>query len=542
VTRAATREHRGAASVAAVRAFTRQRRGRRWLDWYVTGFGAGIAAIYLGNFLARPLSRLTAHPPGGLPHGQAEAGLALVIAAGAGTIAAAQALGPLTLSPADASWLLLSPLRRRALLRRPVLVVAAVAALAGALLGILALAMAGPYITARPHGQLGQWLGLAALTGAGLTLAAVLTATAAQPTQRPRRSIRFTCACVAGAAVIGAVAGEHWTALPDAVAAGLAGLTLAMAAWLALAGLVAAVAAALATWRALAGFPAGVLRADSARAGTTRLAVAFLNIPLLTWIAEDAHWRGRALRSRPWPAFLRRSPAMALAWADWRRLARRPGIAVALAAAAVGPALAAGAVTGQARGLATAAVLLAGAIAAGTPGTAALRRDANDPALRRMLGVGSRAALAARAVLPALLAGGWMTLALALLVSAGALRGWQWPLLGALSGPGLAAAALRIARTSPIDAAVRGPDTALGSAPPWLVTRALSVLLGLAGGYPALVAARAVIARGAQFAHASAGALAGQAAVSAVVLGGYLLVAGRPASSGQASAARPGLD
>jgi hypothetical protein len=541
VTRTATPPAPAAASVAAVRAFARQRRGRRWLDWYVTGFGAGIAAIYLGNFLAGPLSRLTAHPPGSLPPGQAEAGLALVIAAGAGMLVLAQALGPLTLSPAVASWLLLSPLNRRALLRRPLLAMAVLAALAGALLGVLALAMAGPYITALTRAQLGQWLGLAAVTGAGLALAAVLTATAAQPAQRARRSIRVACACVAGAAVIGAVAGEHWAAVPDAVTAGLAGLTLTTARWLALAGVATAAAAALAAWPALARFPAGVLRADSARAGTTRLAVAFLNISLLTWIAEDAHWRVRALRSRPWPAFLQSRPALALAWADWRRLARRPGIVLAVAAAAVGPALAAGATTGQARGLTTAAVLLAGAVAASTPGTAALRRDANDPALRRLLGVGSRAALASRTVLPALLAGGWMSLALALLVSAGLLHGWQWPLLGLLSGPGLAAAALRIARTAPIDPAAGGADTALGSPPPWLVTLALSLLLGLAGGYPALAAVltaiRASAAHGVQPAVAGGGFLAAQVTLSAVVLGGYLLAAGGQAAPG--AAARP---
>ena len=114
-----------------------------------------------------------------------------------------------------------------------------------------------------------------------------------------------------------------------------------------------------------------------------------------------------------------------------------------------------------------------------------------------------------------------MTLALALLVSSGVLHGWQWPLLGSLSGPGLAAAALRIARTAPIDAAVRGPDTPLGNAPPWLVTRALSLLLGLAGAYPAL---RAVFAG-----QVHGGTVVAQVAVSVIVLGGYLMVAVRSA-------------
>src|SRR6185369_4229308 len=49
----------------------------------------------------------------------------------------------------------------------------------------------------------------------------------------------------------------------------------------------AAGAAALLVRRMLPHFPAGVVRAGSARAGTVLLAAAFLNVPLLTWIAED---------------------------------------------------------------------------------------------------------------------------------------------------------------------------------------------------------------------------------------------------------------
>jgi hypothetical protein len=60
------------------------------------------------------------------------------------------------------------------------------------------------------------------------------------------------------------------------------------------------------------------------------------------------------------------------------------------------------------------------------------------------------------------------------------------------------------------------------SAPPWLVTRAISVLLGAAGAYPALKAVRA-----GQL-HESTFAL--QVVASGVVLGGYLLLT---ASSGR---------
>ena len=158
-------------------------------------------------------------------------------------------------------------------------------------------------------------------------------------------------------------------------------------------GLIAAVAVAaglapLLVRRMLPHFPAGVVRADSARAGTTLMAAAFLNVPLLTWIAEDRHWRGRRLASRPWPRLAAfapgLSPAFVLAWADWRRLARRPAVLTALAVSTLAPALAGAAFTGHAHGWIMAAALLAGAMAAGTQGTAATRHDANDRTLRRL--------------------------------------------------------------------------------------------------------------------------------------------------------------
>src|SRR6202020_2540587 len=99
--------------------------------------------------------------------------------------------------------------------------------------------------------------------------------------------------------------------------------------------------------RQLASFPASVLRADSARSGRALLAAQFLNFSLLFWIAEDNHWRARLLRSRPWPKL---PPALALAWADWRRLGRRPALLTVLAAGALVPALAGAALTGTPHG------------------------------------------------------------------------------------------------------------------------------------------------------------------------------------------------
>jgi hypothetical protein len=505
------------ASVAAVRSFINKRRRRNWVDIYTAGFALVIAAIYGANFLASPLSRLSA--PGGhaaATHAaatQAVAGAGLVIGAGAGLLLLAQALGPLALSPADASWLLLTPLRRRAVLRRSALTLALLATLAGGLLGVLGLAMAGPYLRIARSGLPGSWLALSAVAGAGYCLAAVAGEALAQPSRRPRRVIRTACAAVAAAAVAGAVAGDRWAAVTTAVTAAFGRLSTPIFACAALAGLALAAAAWLLLWRRLAAFPAAVLRADSARSGRALLAAQFLNFPLLFWIAEDNHWRSRLLRSRPWP---RLPPPLVLAWADWRRLGRRPGPLAVLAMAAVVPTLLEAALTGRARPYLAAAALILGAIAAGAQGTATSRRDQDDPALLRLLGVDAGQALLARAALPALLSACWLALALAVGCAIGTLSGWLWPLLGLLAGPGVAAGALRLARTARIDPADRGPDTPMGNTPPWLISRLLSVGLAVAGGAPLLAA----LVHGA--AHASN--VADQFLLSVIVLGGYLVL------------------
>jgi hypothetical protein len=494
--------------VAAIRSFVGARRRRAWFDWYAIGFAVVLAALLASDVLAEPFSRLTASL-GSSPPAQAVAGAALVIGAAAGLLVLAQTFGPLAVSAADASWLLLSPLNRRAVLRRPLTATAALAALAGGVLGVLALAMAGPYLPGTHH-ELWAWLVLAAITGAGFFMAAVLIAVLAQPSRRQRGRLRATAATIFAVAGLAGVAGGRWSGLSHTVTAGFGDISYRTACLLAALALAAACGAVLVVWRMLPRFPAGVIRAESARAGTTRLAATFLNVPVLTWIAEDNRWRGQLLASRPWP---RLPPAWALAWADWRRLARRPAPLAVLTASTLAPALVGAAITGHARGYTIAVVLLAGGIAAGAQGAAALRRDTNDPALRRLLGVPAGPALAARAALPCLLSAAWLTLALTVLVLAGVLPGWLWPALGLVAGPGAAAAALRIARAEPIDPGERGPDAPI-SAPPWLVTRAMSALLGAIGCYPVLKAVHA--------GRAGGGTFAAQVALSVVVLGGYL--------------------
>jgi hypothetical protein len=522
----------GPPRVAAIRSFIGRRRRRPWYDWYSMAFAAVLTLVLLSDLLAQPFGRLAGS--GAASPAQAVAGAALVAGAAAGLLMLTQALGPLALSPADAAWLLLTPLDRREVLRRPAAVTTAIGAAAGAALGVLALAMAGPFLRlpAGAHRVPWAWLALAAVGGAGFFTAAMLAGVLAQPWPRWRARMRLAGAVVTVTATVGAVAGERWNVVSRAVTDWFARLDAGTF------GLIAGVAVAFAgvaglrVRRALPHFPAGVIRAGSARAGTVLLAATFLNVPLLTWIAEDSHWRGRRLGSRPWPrlgpeptaalgpgAVARLRPAAVLAWADWRRLGRRPALLAALAVSTLAAALGGAAFTGHARTWVVAAVLVAGAMAAGTQGTAALRRDTNDPALRRLLGVDDGTALAARAVLPALLSAAWLALALALLALTGEVSGPLWPVLGLAAGPGVAAAALRIARTAPLNPADRGPDTALGSPPPWLVTRAGSALLGSAGGYPML---RAVFAG-----QVHGSTVAAQVAVSAIVVGGYLVLAVR---------------
>jgi len=517
----------GPPRVTAIRSFIRRRRRRPWYDWYSTGFAVVLAVILLWDLLAQPFNRLNgAGEVVGSAPTQAVAGAALVIGAAAGLLVLAQALGPLALSPADAAWLLLTPLNRRDVLRRPAAAAAGIAVAAGGVLGVLALAMAGPFLRLPngpgTHRVPWAWLLLCAVAGAGFFAAAMLAGVLAQPWPRWRVRLRAAGAVVGVAATVGAVAGERWTVVSRAITDRFAELDTRSFGLIAVVAVAAAGMAALLVRRMLPHFPAGVVRADSARAGTVLLAAAFLNVPLLTWIAEDNHWRGRRLHSRPWPRLAafspRLGPAFVLAWADWRRLGRRPAVLAALAVSALAPALAGAAFTGRAHGWVTAAVLLAGAIAAGTQGTAATRRDTNDPALRRLLGVDAEAALVARAVLPALLGAAWLTLALALLALTGELPGALWPVLGLAAGPGVAAAALRIARTAPINPADQGPDAPV-TAPPWLLTRAGSLLLGLIAAWPTL---RAVYAG-----HVHASTFGAQVVVAAVVLAGYLMLAVR---------------
>ncbi|ADH67489.1 MULTISPECIES: DUF6297 family protein [Nocardiopsis] len=478
-----------------VRAFVRarNRRHRSWSDRYVILLALGLLVVTVSPVIGRAVAAV----PDAVDPARAGAGLALVALLLAASLRLARAVGPVAVSAADAAWLVLSPLPRRGVLAPALLVMAVVCAVVGAVFGLALLsALGAPDALAL---RLLASVVLAVSWTMGGTATAVL-AQASQPWDERLTALLVALVVAAAAAtVMGAGPGRG-------VLVGIA--SAPVSAWGAAACASAGVAAALAwrAWRALARIPARAVLEASSRAELAAGALMVMDPGSLSWIAEDAHWRSRVLRSRAWPSRLR--GAAAVAWLDWRRLARRPGILALVAAATVLPVLAARAGAGETGAL---VVLAVGALAVAATGTAGARRDAGDAALARLLGTGPRALLAARAVLPALLGGLWLTLALVGLDLAGS-GGLLWP-LGLLCAPALAAGALRLARRRPVEHTMPVVDTPLGPVPlgpvVWALTGADIAVLGC---LPALLA----------FATGVTGPLlAAQAVWGAVVLAAY---------------------
>ncbi|RAY16588.1 hypothetical protein DPM19_05490 [Actinomadura craniellae] len=442
-----------------------------WTDRYALVFGTTVALLLLAPFVQDALTGLghQADPV------RAGAGLALLGFLYAGYLASARAFGPVALPAADAAWLLLSPLSRRRVLARPALVLLGVAVAGGLALGVSLLAVLGA-----PPGRTALLVAAALVLGVSATVGGTAVAVLAQAADPWDGWLRLGILAVVVAAVLAALLSGPAGRLAQAVPASLGAALVAAC----------AVAAALAVrlaWARLGRIHARDLLAASTRLDRVATATTMLDPGTLTWIAEDAHWRGRALRSRRWPGL----PApLALAWHDWRRLGRRPGrLAVLLASAAL-PALAVRAAGGVAP--VAVALVAAGALAATASCTVGARRDADDPALARLSGVAPRAALAARALLPALVGGLWLALALAGLAAADGLPGGPWWPLALPAAPALAAGALRMARRPPVDHTMPVVTTPAGPLPTgptlWALTGADLALLGCLPTLQALLA------------------------------------------------------
>nr|BFE83072.1 hypothetical protein GCM10020093_056730 [Planobispora longispora] len=215
------------------------------------------------------------------------------------------------------------------MLRRPAGVLLAISVVIGAALGAGLLAVLGAPDHTTVRLSAATVLGVAAATG-GMALAVLAQAFRtwdawAGPV------IVTTVALAAVVALLGSGPARRFLAAaasaPPTLGAALAGIAAALAALL-----------VRLAWTALDRIPARTLLTASAGTGRAAGAAVTMDPEALAWSVEDEHWRGRALRSRRWPAL----PApMALAWQDWRRLGRRPGrLAVLLMTAAL-PALAA---------------------------------------------------------------------------------------------------------------------------------------------------------------------------------------------------------
>ncbi|MFD3685908.1 DUF6297 family protein [Nocardiopsis sp. NPDC058631] len=452
-----------------IRAFVRARARshRTWSDRYITLFALGLLVVVALPMITRTVQAV----PDDVDPARAGAGLALIALILAASLNLARVVGPVGVSPADAAWLVLSPLPRPGVLAHTLLLLAVVGAVTGAILGLALVSALGA--TDAPTIRLLACVVLGMSWTLGGTAATVL-AQASQPWGDRLLALLAALVVVAVAAMS--------TGPGQGALSGIASAPAAT--WTTAASVSATAAAALAwrAWAALARIPARAVLQASTRVGVAAGALLGMDPGSLTLIAEDAHWRSRVLRSRAWPSRLR--GAAAVAWLDWRSLARRPGRLALVAAATVVPVLTARA-GGGAPG--TLIVLAAGALAVAATGTAGARRDAGDAALARLLGTGPRALLAARSVLPALLGGSWLALALGGLDLAGP-GALLWP-LGVLCAPALAAGALRLAHRRPIEHTMPVMDTPLGPVPlgplVWALTGADIALLGC---LPALLA------------------------------------------------------
>ncbi|MEU6728344.1 DUF6297 family protein [Nonomuraea wenchangensis] len=507
----------GQGGVRAVRAFLRERSRTRStsLDRYVTVFCLLMFAAVAGQPVSELLTEL-AGTAGAVEPARMGAGVALLALGLAGFLAVARAAGPVMMTAPDASWLLLSPLDRRQVLGRTGRALLMVAVAAGLVLGLGLVAVLGA------PDQL-AWRVLGALVlGVSASVGAMALAVLARASQSWQAWLVMAMVALLVVAVV-AVSGQARTVLAIASAAPLTAVAVA-------ASLAAAGSALLAwqAWRAFGRIPAREIAAASTRGGHVADAATGVDPSALTWIAEDNHWRGRRLRSRRWPAL----PAtFATAWQDWRRLARRPGrLAFTLATAGL-PALLAQA--GGGPGL-LGAVVLGGGLAVAASAATGARRDAANPALARLLGVGHRPALAARAVLPALLAALWTSAALAGLTltgtpspaaaqatSGGGAGLAEVVLFGVLAAPALAAGALRTVRRRPVDHSLPIIETGAGAIPLGPVLWAATGLdLALVGCLPALLALATAPPQPGPY-------LMAQAVTGAAALAAYVLRAGK---------------
>jgi hypothetical protein len=394
------------------------------------------------------------------PNASALAGVALTLVVLGALYLALRRMGPVALSRPATSWLLTAPLSRRGLLL-PALWLAAM--LAGGAATLAAFGIVG-HVAPRPVPGRAEVLlpAIGALTGVGTLLVAMV----AQAGRRRAAWLDGAAYLMVAAGLAGLVADSvlnvpraagAWP--PDPLlltVAGTLGLTVT-------AGLVAAV-------RGLAGTPNDRILEAAATAGTVFDSAYGVEPSFVTELVERRYWARRRLRSmRLW----HRVPVLVAQ--DLLLVRRRTGRLLWLAGAAALPAL----LTSGPSWLFAVAVLAGGAIAAGTS-TATVRTDAGNPVLLRLLGLGSRAAIAQRLCVPGVLAALWCAAALTVLRALDALPAGPWWALGIGLGPVGAVIAVRRARAGFVDNGLLPLDTPMG-------TLATGPLIGVMVGIDMLV-------------------------------------------------------
>lgn len=356
-------------------------------------------------------------------------------------------LGPLSVSRSDATWLLLAPIPRRTLLT-PALALTTIAALVvGAAIGI---AVTGR-ISARPTELLALWAGAA--TGAAAAVFVALLAIAGQPRPAAARfadggGVAIGAGSLVVAAALSATGGHGLPAVPISPVVVLAGGVAALVTGLFLVGL---------TWRGLENWPAAPIAEASINAGAYADVVYAVEPSYLAELSARRFWRSRTrVRTTRLLSTRRLSPLIAQDLIILRRKAPRLWWPVAAVAVPVylaeGPAW-----------LLLGVVLIGALNVAGFTGEST-HSDAANPALLRLLGLTGRRVTAARLVVPAVIAGGWLAIALGVLQVLGAVTGPWWA-LGLLAGPAVAAGAFWRAKASAASIGTILIDTPLGAFP-----------------------------------------------------------------------------
>lgn len=450
--------------VAAVRRWVRRRqaahrdRGSTLGTLYVAGL---LAAALTG--LLWPTVRAIGWPVTQSMSAWTAAGAALICLGG--LLRGARRLGPLTLSRPAASWLLTAPVDRRALLL-PSLVAAAAAATG---LGALAAAGLTGQVAARPvtPAQLAVAMAFGALLGAGALLVAYAGQAGGRWTDQlayPLVGLGLAGMLAGGSAPARQFAGDLLLDPPVLLAAGAAA---------ALVGLL-----AVRTVRKLAATGNDTILEASNTAGMLFDSAYAAEPSFITAMVERRYWSRRRLGSAPFPT---RLPVLIAQ--DLRLVRRRPKRLISMAALATVPVLAA---DGPRWLLPT--VVLFGGVAAAATTAGAMRADAGNPALLRLLAVSSRQVVAARAWVPGMLAAGWSAVALLIVAGFGDVPPGPWWALGLALGPVGVVTAARRARMGLVQHGLLPVETPMGTVATGPVLAAIGGVDALLLGVPAVLA------------------------------------------------------